>query len=96
MPRSDIWHLRYVLRVQVKNVGVSTNMYLTTVITYRGQVLEGMSAVLLHILELFVSPARASRALAENAISWTSPVCRLAGLYERPAPARVHVRVRLP
>ena len=50
----------------------------------------------LYIPEPFVSPARASQALAEDAISWTSPVCRLAGLYERPAPARVHVRVRLP
>ena len=45
---------------------------------------------------IFVSPARASRALAVDVASWTSPVCRLAGLYERPAPSRVHERVRLP
>ena len=59
---------------------------------YQAEVL----AVSLRIPELFGSPARASLALAEAATSWTSPVCRLAGLYERPAPARVHVRVRLP
>ena len=55
-----------------------------------------MLVIPFYIPEPFVSPAHASRALAEAAISWTSPVCRLAGLYERPAPARVHVRVRLP
>ena len=45
---------------------------------------------------VFGSSARASRALAEAAYSWTSPICRLAGLYERPAPARVPERVQLP
>ena len=62
-----------------------------------GQVLLGRDTCLTYsYISVFVSPARASRALAVDAISWTSPVYRLAGLYGRPAPARVHERVRLP
>ena len=61
------------------------------------KVLPGRSACRISLrASIFVSPARASRALAEAATSCTSPVSRLAGLYERPAPARVHERVRLP
>ena len=58
---------------------------------YRGQVLKGI-----FVDNVFVSPARASRALAEAAISVTSPVCRPASLFEGLAPARVTERVRLP
>ena len=48
------------------------------------------------LITVFVSPARASRALAVDAISVTSPVCRPASLFEGLAPARVTERVRLP
>ena len=58
---------------------------------YRGQALVSR-----FIDNVFVSPARASRALAEAAISVTSPVCRPASLFEGLAPARVTERVRLP
>ena len=76
--------------------GVIRHMLVPFVCLLGTGVIRHMLVIPLYIPEPFVSPARASRALAEAATSWTSPVCRLAGLYERPAPARVHERVRLP